>query len=346
MSTHATRAPSRRADYSGFRATLKLVGTGPRGSRELTPEEARGALAALLAGTATDAQAGAFLVASRIKGESAAELAGYGQALRDANAPLTFSGDRPLVACAGAYDGARDAPQLSLAAGALAAACGAGIVIHCGPRIGPKYGITPADVLAALGGPGSPSLAESEAMLGRAGVTVLDTARAVSGWSALLGVRDEVGVRGPVHSAEKLIDYFGAERFVVGYTHSPYAGRLLGALALLGARRAVAVRGIEGSDVVRPGRPVAHELHGPLELPERPGETVRAGGGAESSAELTRAILSGAAGGPERVAVLYSAAIRLYAAGLVRDARDGLDLADAAISDGGADATLRALIGS
>jgi anthranilate phosphoribosyltransferase len=344
MSAPTAGTRSRRADYSGFRATLKLVGTGPRGSRELTPEEARDALAALLAGEPTAAQAGAFLIAARVKGESAGELAGYAQALRDASAPLCYAGDRPLVACAGAYDGARDSPQLSLAAGVLAAACGAGIVIHCGPRIGPKYGVTPADVLAALGGPVAPSLAQSEAMLARAGVTLTSTPLAVKGWSALVRVRNEVGLRGPVHSAEKLIDYFGAERFVVGYTHSPYAGRLLGALALLGARRAVAVRGIEGSDVLRPGRPVAHELDGAVELPERPGEALKAPGGAGPAAELTSAILRGA-GGPERVAVLGSAAVRLYAAGLVRDARDGFDLAAAAISRGEAAATLQAMVG-
>jgi anthranilate phosphoribosyltransferase len=41
-----------------------------------------------------------------------------------------------------------------------------------------------------------------------------------------------------------------------------------------------------------------------------------------------------------------SAAVRLYAAGLVRDARDGIDVADAAIADGRARATLDAMLGA
>ncbi len=336
---------SRRASYPGFNATLKLVGTGPRGSRDLSFDESREALRAVLAGEATPAQTGAFLIATRIKGESPEELAGYAQALRDAAQPLTADTRRPLVACAGAYDGSVEAPHLSLAAAVVAAACGAGVVVHCGPRLGPKYGVTARDVLAELGGPAAPALEESEAMLARSGVTLVDTARVVSGWDALLTLRDEVGLRGPVHSAEKLLDYFGARRFVVGYTHSAYAARLLGALERLGAERAIAVRGIEGSDVVRPGRPVAQELGRPIELPEELGQTVSAPGGAIASAELTTAILAGAHHGPERSAVLLGAAIRLYAAGLAPDARDALDVADASIRDGGARATLAAMIG-
>jgi anthranilate phosphoribosyltransferase len=341
----AAKRRRRATDYQGFRSTLKLVGTGPRGSRDLTFDEAHTALTDLLAGEVCPAQAGAFLIATRIKGESPVELAGYAQALRDAAAPLTYTGRRPLVGCAGAYDGAVESPHLSLAAGAVAAACGAGIVIHCGPNVAPKYGTTAADVLAALGGPKEPTSDESEAMLARAGVTVVDTGGAVAGWSALLAIRDQIGLRGPVHSAEKLIDYFGADRFVVGYAHTNYAERLLGALERLGAERAVVVRGIEGADVVRPGRPVAYTSTGRIELPEYFGESVRAAGGALESARLTLDLLDGSHRGAERLAVVISAAIRLYAAGIVRDARDGLDLADAAIADGGALATLLAMLG-
>ena len=336
----------RKATYPGFRATLKLVGTGPRGSRDLSFDEARDALGALLRGETTNAQAGAFLIATRIKGESPEELAGYAQALRDVAVPMSAPVDRPLVACAGAYDGALQAPHLSLAAAVLAGACGAGIVMHCGPRLGPKYGVGAREVLAALGGPRSPTVAQSEAMLARAGVTLVDTSRAVPGWDALVSLRNEVGLRGPIHSAEKLLDYFGAERFVVGYTHSAYAPRLLGALQLLGAQRALAVRGAEGSDVVRPGRPVAHEIDGQLELPARLGPANRTEGGEIASGRLTEAILDGSHRGPERDAVILSAALRLYAAGLVCDARDGLDPAGGAIADGAAPATLQAMIGT
>ena len=258
----------RHSRYEGFRATIKTVGTGVRGSRALTFDEARDALAGLLAGEITDAQAGAFLIAMRIKGEQPDELAGMTQALRDAAPSVRATTERPLVACAGAYDGTADAPQLSLAAGVAAASCGAGVVMHCGDTLGPKYGTTVADVLAALGGPGRPTLTESRAMLERSGACVVHAGAALPGWSRLAELRDEIGLRGPVHSAEKLVDWFGARRFVVGHTHGLYAERLVGALERLGAECAIAVRGIEGSDVMRPGRPVAHQSGHSLELPE------------------------------------------------------------------------------
>src|ERR1700733_4591458 len=116
----------RHSRYDGFRATIRTVGTGVRGSRALTFDEAREAMGALLAGEGSDTQAGAFLIAMRIKGEQPDELAGGARALRGAAPQVHPEVDRPLVACAGAYDGTADAPHLSLAVGATAAACGAG----------------------------------------------------------------------------------------------------------------------------------------------------------------------------------------------------------------------------
>ena len=339
------RLTPRRARYDGFRATIKAVGTGERGRRALTFAEAREAMAALLAAEVSPAQAGAFLIAMRLKGETPEELAGLAQGLRDVAMELRPPPGLPLVATAGAYDGVSEAPHLSLAAACAAAACGAGVVVHCGTALGPKFGVTPADVLGALGGPSRPSPAESEAMLARAGATVVHAAQALPGWAALAELRDEVGPRGPVHSAEKLVDWFGAQGFVVGYTHHPYRERLLGALSLLGARQAVAVRGLEGSDVLRPGRPVADVAGGPLELPEQLGDAIAPAPGAEASAALTRAALAGGAGRVVEAAVTLSAGVRLFAAGVAPTPLRGASAARAAIADGRATAALEAMVG-
>src|SRR5436190_9516 len=117
----------------------------------------------------------------------------------------------------GAYDGVAEAPHLSLAAGVLAAACGAGIVMHCGRPLGPKFGTTVAEVLGALGGPGRPTLEESRATLERTGVCVVHAGEALPGWERLADVRDEVGLRRPMHSSAKLADWLGARRFAGGH---------------------------------------------------------------------------------------------------------------------------------
>lgn len=334
-----------RSSYEGFRAVIKAVGTGRRGSRSLTREEAHGAMAQLLAGEVSPAQVGAFLIAMRIKGETPEELAGMAQALRDARTGADDApAGGPLVACAGAYDGMVDAPHLSLAAAVLAAAAGARIVVHCGDPLGPKHGTRPAQVLAALGGPERPSAKESLAMLERSGVALVHAGVAVAGWEALTALRDEIGLRSPLHTAEKLVDHLGATRFVVGHTHSSYAGRILGALELLGARAAVAVRGMEGSDVVRAARPVAAESDGVLDLPQTPGSLLRGDGDPALAARLTREIATGAEHGPAATAAVLSAAVRVYAAGLCTSPRDGARLVADAVADGRAEAALDALV--
>lgn len=332
-----------RSTYAGFRVVIKAVATGPRGSRDLTFDEAREATHALLDGDVTPAQAGAFLIGLRVKGEAADELAGIAQALRDRAAPLRTTGPAPLVS-AGAFDGLAEAPALSLAAACTAAAAGVPTVVACGTRLGPKHGVTSADVLAALGGPERPTPEQSERMLDRAGVALVHVGEALPGWEQLAVTRDEVGLRGPIHSAEKLVDWFGAKRFVVGHTHGGYAAKLLGALTRLEADAAIAVRGIEGSDVLRPGRPVAvHSATGPVELPETLGLVLR--GDPDVSADTTRAVLAGDADGAARRAVEISAAVKLLAAGRAGDAGQALRHAAAALDDGRAAETLDALVG-
>jgi anthranilate phosphoribosyltransferase len=340
-----TKVP-RRSKYGGFRAYVKAVGTGRRGRRSLDRDEARDAMRAIFSGDATDAQAAAFLVAMRIKGETPEELAGFADALRERATPLRTRSDRPLVACAGGYDGCVDAPSLSLAAGVLAAAAGAGVVLHCGSTLGPKHGVTPADVLAELGGTREPSAAESEEMLQRSGVTVVNAARLLDGWSEVAAIRDEVGLRGPIHSAEKLVDWFGAQRFVVGYAHGQFARRLCDALALLGAEQAYSVRGPEGSDVLRPGRPTAHRNGEPLDLPESIGERLPDAPGAAASAELTRAAIAGEADRVTAYTVALSAGLRLHACGMAATVALGISAARAAVVDGRAAATVDALVGA
>jgi anthranilate phosphoribosyltransferase len=176
---------------------------------------------------------------------------------------------------------------------------------------------------------------------------VVHVGEALPGWDDLATLRDEIGLRGPVHSAEKLVDWFGARRFVVGHTHGSYAGRLLGALERLGADRAIAIRGVEGSDVLRPGRPVAVLSHagGAVDLPERLGLVLRGDCDPAVAADLTRAIVRGDEQGAARQAVVLSSAVRLIAAGTTSDPAEALRRSEAALDDGRAAATLAALVG-
>src|SRR4051794_41419256 len=79
MSMDSAVQPVRgRAGYAGFRAMIKAVATGPRGSRDLTFDEAREATGALLAGEVSPAQAGGVLLGVRGKGEGSHRGGGGG----------------------------------------------------------------------------------------------------------------------------------------------------------------------------------------------------------------------------------------------------------------------------
>jgi anthranilate phosphoribosyltransferase len=322
---------ARRSDYPGsaypgFQAFIKRVATGPRGNVDLTLDEAAEAFGSVLDGRVTPAQAAAFLVAMRLKGETAAELAGFARALRERCATQSASSDRPLVTCAGGYDGNVRNPNLSLAAAATAAACGAGVVLHSGPRLGPKHGANVAAVLIELGGAAELHPARSARVLERTGIGFFWTPKLCPPWERLRPLRGEVGVRTPLSAVEKLLAPVGGSAFVVGLTHC----------------------GQEGSDFVSSSHPRALELEGSTvaPLPDLgPGSAVAAPreyAGAEGSAALTsRALDRREAGGADLHAVVaFNTALRLRAAGVCASLRQGIGRACEALREGHAARTL------
>ncbi|MBI3357014.1 MAG: anthranilate phosphoribosyltransferase, partial [Nitrospirae bacterium] len=56
---------------------IAKIAKGPRASKDLTWDESKQAMKALIEGAATPAQIGAFLIAMRLKSESVAELAAF-----------------------------------------------------------------------------------------------------------------------------------------------------------------------------------------------------------------------------------------------------------------------------
>jgi anthranilate phosphoribosyltransferase len=96
---------------------------------DLTRDEAREAMNTIMLGDATQAQIAGFLVALRAKGETADEIAGCAEAMREHVLEVRPRRD-DLVDTAGTGGDGKRTLNISTAAALVAAAAGAGVAKH------------------------------------------------------------------------------------------------------------------------------------------------------------------------------------------------------------------------
>jgi anthranilate phosphoribosyltransferase len=304
-----------------------------------------------MGGEATPAQIGGFLVALRLKGETADEIAGCAEAMR-AHVLAVRPKREDLVDTAGTGgDGGRTL-NISTAAALVAAAAGAGVAKHGNRAVSSKSGS--ADVLEALGFElelPPERIAESIDTLGF-GFLFAPTHHPAMKHAA--PVRKELAARTVFNVLGPLTNPAGARAQVVGVYSPDLVKTLADVLAALGARRAFVVHGAGGIDELSPAGPnlVCEVVDGgvrereidPLELGiERCAPEELRGGSPEENAAAIREVFAGGDGG-RRDAILLNAAGAIAAGGHAEDLREGLELAREAVESGAAAQRLEALI--
>jgi anthranilate phosphoribosyltransferase len=318
---------------------------------DLSRVQARAVMDEVMRGAATPAQIGGFLVALRLKGETADEIAGCAEAMR-AHVLAVRPQREDLVDTAGTGgDGARTI-NISTAAALVAAAAGAGVAKHGNRAVSSASGS--ADVLEALGFRLELPPARIEQSIDELGFGFLFAPTHHPAMRHAAPVRRELAARTVFNVLGPLTNPAGARAQVVGVYAPALVRTIADVLAQLGARRAFVVHGAGGIDELSPAGSnlVCEVANGtvrereidPLELgvPRCDPAELR-GGSPEENAAAIRAVFSGEEGG-RRSAVLLNAAGAIAAAGHARDLRDGLGLAVEAVDSGAAASRLEELI--
>lgn len=222
---------------------LAKIAKGPKASKDLTWDECKQAMKALIEGEATPAQVGAFLIAMRFKTESVTELAALTAAARQYVLPLTVSRRSALVDLP-TYAGKQDTFHAIIAASIVAVAAGAAVLMHGYDGIPGRPGS--AGVLKALGIPVDTDPKQVSEDVNRKGFAYLDIGLYHPPLYRFLEMRQELGVRNVFHPIARLLNPARATVQVVGLTHPPHFEKTAEALRILGCRRALVIRGVEG----------------------------------------------------------------------------------------------------
>lgn len=328
--------------------------------------EASSLMRTLLIGEASDIETAALLGALAARGETAAEIAGFALAMREAATPLplTPAEQAELVDTCGTGGDGSGTFNISTAAALVAAAAGAKVAKHGNRAVTSRCGS--ADVLEALGIPITLSPERAADALRRHNFCFLLAPSHHPAMRAVMPVRRALGIRTVFNVLGPLLNPAGARRQVMGV----YAARLVPVIAeamtLLDITHAFVVHGATGtaagmdefslsgpSSVAEIRKNAQGSAVHTVELaPQDLGlvpvdlSVLRGGSAEENAATLSRVF--GLKGdppqpGPHRDVVVLNAAAVLVASGLADTLTAGLQKAFQAVETHAVSALIQAL---
>jgi len=325
---------------------LHRVATGS----DLTSEEAHQAMGVLLEGQAGEAEIAGFLIALKMKGETAVEIAGFARAMRD-RMIVVDAGPEVIDTCGTGGDGAGTF-NISTAVAIVMAGAGAHVAKHGNRSISSNSGS--ADVLEALGvriTDVSPE--EAGRSIREVGIGFLFAPALHPAMKHAQPVRKSLKTRTVFNLLGPLANPARASAQLIGAPSLESAKLMAEALAELGTRRAFVVHGQDGLDEITTttatdvyevtAAGVRKHLWKPADFGIRTSEMASLKGGDSSrNSQMIIEIISGV-GSARRDIVLVNAAAGLLAAGLAADLGGGMELAKQAVASGAAMAKLEQL---
>jgi anthranilate phosphoribosyltransferase len=322
-------------------------------SREdLDAAAAEEAMQIVLSGGATTPQIAAFLVALRMKGETACELLGFARAMRAMASRVPCEPDpRPLLDTCGTGGDAHGTFNISTLAAFVVAGAGVRVAKHGNRSISSRCGS--ADVLERLGVRVAMDPAHVAQAIREVGIGFLFAPAFHPAMKYAQPARLDLKMRTIFNLLGPLTNPAGATAQLVGAPTKQTAELMADALAALGLVRGFVVHGSDGLDeITTTGPTLAFEIAEgrvlsrtltPADFGVPPATLLDLkGGDADENCEIATAVLGGAPG-PRRDVVLVNSAAALVAAGRAADFLDGMALAAESIDSGAARTKLDAL---
>ncbi len=313
---------------------------------DLTREQAHAAMGRIMAGEADDAQIAAFLVALRVKGETADEMTGLVDAMVDASVRVDVG--EPVVDSVGTGGDRSGTFNISTTAALIAAGAGVKIAKHGNRSASSKTGS--ADVLEALGFDLEMDPDDTVAMIRDVGFGFLFARRYHPAMRHAGPVRSSLGIRTVFNFLGPLTNPAGAKLMSVGTADARMAKLMIDVLANRGAERAFVFYGEDGLDELTTTGPsfIYRLRNGEVTTAEFTPEDFgvrRAtlddlqGGTAEDNVRILLDVLDGRPG-PKRDIAVVNAAPAIVVADLADGFVEAVELANEAIDSGDARSVL------
>ena len=324
---------------TSFLSYLHRVAAG----EHLSAEEAQAAMNELLEGEATPAQIAGFAVAIKMRGETAAELTGFARALREHM--IVVDAGEGLIDTCGTGGDLSGTFNISTVAAFVMAGAGARVAKHGGRSASSQTGS--ADVLEALGVRISMTPEEAAEAIREIGIGFLFAPNLHPAMKHVGPVRKDLKMRTIFNLIGPLANPARAGTQLIG-APSPGAAKLMAeALAALGTEHSFIVHGHDGLDEITTTGPtdvyevwtgrIEQHLWTPSDFGVKRaiGEDLQ-GGDAARNAQIAQEILNGQKGA-KRDIVMVNAAAGLVAAGLAKDLKNGVELAEKSVDSGAAE---------
>jgi len=321
-------------------------------NKNLSMQESYEIFNQIMSGEATDAQIAAFIVALRIKSETADEITGAVNVMREKVTHINPKNrDHLIDTCGTGGDGANTF-NISTAAAFIAAGAGASVAKHGNRNISSRCGS--ADVLEALGVNVNVAPEITEQCINDIGIGFLFAPSLHKAMKYAINPRKEIGIRTIFNILGPLTNPASAPNQLLGVFAAAITETMAQVLKNIGTNKAYIVHGMDPLDEVSLSNPtkVSELNNGEIRTytisPEDFGVkrvpiSALAGGTPAENAVIIRKVLEGEKG-PHRDIVLLNAAFAIAAAGIVETPLEAFSIAVKTLDSGTALKKLQQLI--